>query len=79
MGEITRDIYGLSFKEVCEAIMTKDKEAYVDLIINVKKGRVKRKKLKAQEWVCLGSSNNVCCEKLICHQDGSFTITATGK
>jgi hypothetical protein len=65
-ADLTRDIHGLSFAEVCKACMTQDKKAKVKLVLKTGKGTVKVKERSAIEWINLGSSKTALMTKHIC-------------
>lgn len=78
-ADLTRDISGLSFAEVCKACMTQDKKAKVKLVLKTGKGTVKVKERSAIEWINLGSSKNVVCETLHIFGDGRFQVNGTAR
>lgn len=75
MGDIIRDITGLSFAEVCKACMTQDKQAKVTLILKGKRAQ----EHKAAEWIALGSSKNVKCTELRISPEGHYTVVAESR
>ena len=78
-ADLTRDISGLSFAEVCKACMTSDPEAEVTLVLQVTKGRVKKKTRKATEWMALGASKNVVCKTLHIFDKKKFQVNGESR
>lgn len=73
-ADVVRDVSGLSFAEVCRACMTQDADAKVTLVLNNVKGRNRKQTRRAIEWINLGSSKNVVCEKLHVFGTSEFQV-----
>jgi hypothetical protein len=78
-ADLTRDISGLSFAEVCKACMTSDPEAEVTLVLQVGKGRAKKITHKAKEWMALGASKNVVCKTLHIFNKSKFQVNGESR
>lgn len=78
-ADLTRDISGLSFAEVCKACLTSDPEAEVTLVLQVGKGRAKKTTHKAKEWMALGASKNVVCKTLHVFSSTRFQVNGESR